>query len=189
MLIEPCGIPEVVKITPKKHGDARGFFSETYKKAALAEAGILAEFVQDNHSRSTQRGVVRGLHFQAPPSAQGKLIRVVRGAIYDVAVDIRQGSPTFGQWVGAELSEDNWAQLWVPRGFAHGFCTLTELTEVVYKVDAPYDPATEGGVLWSDPGLAIDWPVAGPDALLSPKDRDLPELADLVSPFKFGESA
>jgi len=188
MDLERLAIPEVVKIKPVRHGDHRGFFSETYKKHALQEAGLTADFIQDHHSRSTQRGVVRGLHWQAPPSAQGKLIRVVRGAIFDVAVDIRTGSPTYGQHVAAKLSDDNWAQLWVPPGFAHGFYTLTDVTEVIYKVDAPYDPAAEQGLLWNDPALGIAWPVGSDQVLLSAKDEVLPSLAALRSPFVYGQS-
>jgi dTDP-4-dehydrorhamnose 3,5-epimerase len=176
--IEALAIADVKLLTPQKFGDARGFFSETWQQDRFAAAGIPGPFIQDNHALSTQRGVVRGLHLQIPPSAQGKLMRVVRGAIWDVAVDVRHGSPTFGQHVVAELSAENWQQLWVPPGFLHGYCTLTEVTEVIYKVSGPYDPSAERGVMWNDPDLALPWPVAAGEALLSPKDRELPRFAD-----------
>lgn len=180
MQVEQLAISDVLLITPVKHGDARGFFSEVYNAETLrAEAGIDATFVQDNHSLSTGKGVVRGLHFQTPPAEQGKLVRVVRGAILDVAVDLRHGSPTYGQHVAAELSADNWAQLWVPGGFAHGFCTLTETTEVIYKVTSAYSPAHDKGLRWNDPALGIDWPVTEAEATLSEKDRLQPLLAEL----------
>ncbi len=178
MKVEALAIPEVKLLTPRKFGDARGFFSETWQQERYAEAGIPGPFIQDNHALSTQRGVVRGLHLQVPPSAQGKLLRVVRGAVWDVAVDVRHGSPTFGKFVAAELSAENWRQIWVPAGFLHGYCTLTEVTEVIYKVSGPYDPAAERGVIWNDPDLALPWPVAPGAALLSDKDEVLPQFAD-----------
>jgi dTDP-4-dehydrorhamnose 3,5-epimerase len=177
MKIEKLNIPEVLRITPTKFGDQRGFFSETWSSAKLAAQGFEAQFVQDNHSFSAQLGTVRGLHCQVAPSAQGKLVRVVKGAIWDVAVDIRRGSPTYGQYAAAELSEANWAQLWIPPGFLHGFCTTAPDTEVIYKVTADYDREAERGVIWNDPDLALPWPVAAGDALLSDKDRVLPRLA------------
>jgi len=180
--LEP--LTDVVAITPKRFGDHRGFFSETYSARAFTQAGIDATFVQDNHSLSRNAGVVRGLHFQAPPRAQGKLIRVIRGAIYDVAVDIRHGSPTYGQSVGLTLSADNWRQLWIPAGFAHGFCTLEPDTEVTYKVTDDYAPETEGGLLWNDPALGIDWPIAEDGAILSDKDLKNPPLAAFETPFR-----
>lgn len=180
-------IPEVILVTPAKFGDDRGFFSETYNAQAFCAAGIDATFVQDNQSLSRQKGVVRGLHFQKPPHAQGKLVRVVRGRILDVAVDIRVGSPTFGRHVSAELSADNWQQLWVPAGFAHAFCTLEADTEVVYKVTDYYAPECDAGILWNDPDLAIDWPVDAADAVLSAKDAVLPRLADLGECFRYGQ--
>ena len=183
MLVEPLAISDVKLITPRIFRDARGFFSETYNAPALAEVGIRAAFVQDNHSLSRRRGVVRGLHFQISPKAQGKLVRVSRGAILDVAVDIRHGSPTFGQHVTATLSAENWSQLWVPVGFAHGFCTLEPDTEVIYKVDAPYDPTLERGIRWDDPTLAIHWPVDMHEAVLSDKDRSNPTFAELPQYF------
>ena len=178
MKVEALAIPDVKLVTPAKYGDARGFFSETWQQERFAEAGIPGPFIQDNHALSTQCGVLRGLHLQVPPSAQGKLVRVVRGAIWDVAVDVRHGSPSFGKWVAAELSAENWRQLWVPVGFLHGYCTLTEVTEVIYKVSGPYDRAAERGVIWNDPDLALTWPVPPGGALLSEKDRVLPRLAD-----------
>ena len=177
MKIEKLNIPEVLRITPTKFGDQRGFFSETWSSAKLAAQGFEAQFVQDNHSFSAQLGTVRGLHCQVAPSAQGKLVRVVKGTIWDVAVDIRRDSPTYGQYAAAELSEANWAQLWIPPGFLHGFCTTAPDTEVIYKVTADYDREAERGVIWNDPDLALPWPVAAGDALLSDKDRVLPRLA------------
>jgi dTDP-4-dehydrorhamnose 3,5-epimerase len=178
MKIERLAIPDVVLITPERYGDARGFFSETYNARRFAEAGIGQAFVQDNHSLSAHAGVVRGLHCQIAPSVQGKLVRVVKGAVWDVAVDIRRGSPTFGRWVGTELSAENWCQMWVPGGFLHGFCTIAPDTEVIYKVTAEYDPVTERGVIWNDPALALPWPVAAGDVVLSNKDAGLPVLAE-----------
>lgn len=179
MKITPLAIPDILLIEPVRHGDARGFFSETYSRNALAEAGFDGDFVQDNHSLSGRRGVVRGLHFQTPPYAQDKLLRVTRGAMLDVAVDIRRGSPTFGRHVAIELSADNWRQLLVPKGFAHGFQTLTEDCEVLYKVSAYYAPAAERGLLWNDPALGIDWPLTGEAAFLNARDGGWPTLADL----------
>lgn len=177
-MITSLDIPDVKLITPRIFRDERGFFSETYNQQRLAEGGITGFFVQDNHSLSRRAGVVRGLHYQLPPHAQGKLIRVIRGAIFDVAVDIRPGSPTFGQHVTARLSAENWQQLWVPPGFAHGFCTLEPDTEVIYKVTDLYHPDSERGIRWNDPALAIDWPVSPSEVQLSDKDRQNPALAD-----------
>ena len=185
MKVERLAIPEVLLIEPRRYADPRGFFSEVWSRRTLAEAGLDVEFVQDNHSLSTEVGVVRGLHFQKPPSAQGKLVRVVRGAILDIAVDIREGSASYGQHVARVLSADNWQQLWVPRGFAHGFCTLEPATEVAYKVDGPYAPECEDGLAWNDPALAIDWPVAPGEAQLSGKDAVLPGLPGFDSPFSY----
>lgn len=170
---------------PVKHGDRRGFFSETYNRKALAALGIDINFVQDNHSLSAAKGTVRGLHFQTPPFAQDKLVRVVRGSVFDVAVDLRQGSPTYGRHVSAVLSAAAWNQILVPIGFAHGFMTLEPDTEVIYKVSDYYAPAHDNGLLWNDPALGIQWPLAENDALLSEKDRKLPGLAELVSPFNY----
>jgi dTDP-4-dehydrorhamnose 3,5-epimerase len=183
MKVERLAIPEVLLLEPRRFADARGFFSETWSRQSFAAAGIETDFVQDNHSLSRDAGVVRGLHFQTPPVAQGKLVRVVRGAILDVAVDLRQGSATYGRHVSAVLSAANGLQLWVPRGFAHGFCTIEPETEVIYKVDAPYDRASDAGIRWDDPALGIEWPVAAGAAILSDKDRVAPFLADLPPPF------
>jgi len=183
MQIERTDIDGPLILRPKKHGDHRGFFSETFRASALREAGVDVDWVQDNHSFSAARGVVRGLHFQRAPKAQAKLLRVIRGAILDVAVDIRKSSPTYGKHVAVELSAENWTQLYVPVGFAHGFCTLTENAEVLYKVSAEYGPADEGGVLWNDPDLGIDWPIDPEEATLSPRDREWPLFKQLVSPF------
>ena len=178
MHVERLAIAEVALIKPRRFADDRGFFSETWNAAAFARAGIAADFVQDNHSYSATRGVVRGLHCQIAGNVQGKLVRVVRGAIWDVVVDIRVGSPTYGQHVAAVLTADNWTQLWVPGGFLHGFCTLQPDTEVTYKVTTGYDRDAERGVIWNDPDLALPWPVAPAEALLSDKDAVLPRLAD-----------
>ena len=182
-IVTPQAVPEVLLIEPKKFGDARGFFSETYYAKVLAEAGFDALFVQDNHSRSPAKGTVRGLHFQAPPFAQDKLLRVTRGAILDVAVDIRKGSPTYGQAVAVELSAENWRQLLVPKGFAHGFQTLTEDCEVLYKVSSYYNPEAERGLLWNDPALGIDWRLTGDEAFLNARDASWPALAALGAMF------
>jgi dTDP-4-dehydrorhamnose 3,5-epimerase len=179
MLVEPLAIPDVKRIVPKVLADPRGTFAETYSRRALAAAGIDAEFVQDNHSVSKAKGVVRGLHFQLPPHAQGKLVRVVRGAILDVALDLRQGSPTYGRHVSELLSAENGVQLWVPPGFAHGLCTLEPDTEVIYKLTAYYAPDCDRGLQWDDPALAIAWPVAVAEAILSDRDRAHPTLAEL----------
>jgi dTDP-4-dehydrorhamnose 3,5-epimerase len=170
-------------VTPKRFGDNRGFFAETYHKQRFAEAGIDMEFVQDNHSLSAVAGTVRGLHFQSDPFAQAKLIRVVRGRILDVAVDIRRSSSTFGRHVAVELSAESGSQLLVPKGFAHGFCTLEPNTEIVYKVSAYYSAAHDHGLRWDDPALGIEWPVAPVDAILSDKDRQQPLLVELPAYF------
>lgn len=180
--ITPLAIPEVLLITPKRHGDERGWFAETYNKQALAAAGVACDFVQDNQAFSARRGTVRGLHFQTAPHAQAKLVRVLRGAIYDVAVDIRPRSSTYGKWVGATLTAEGGEQLLVPRGFAHGYCTLTDDTELFYKVDGFYAPQHEGGVHWRDPALGIDWPISEGEATLNARDAALPTLAQLAEP-------
>jgi dTDP-4-dehydrorhamnose 3,5-epimerase len=176
--LEPLEIPDVKLITPHRFQDPRGSFSETWNQRGFADAGIPGPFIQDNHVLSTVAGVVRGLHCQIGRNAQGKLVRAVKGAIYDVAVDIRRGSPTFGRYVAATLSAENWAQLWVPVGFLHAYCTLTAETEVIYKVTGDYDRAAERGVIWNDPDIGIDWPVSADEVLLSGKDKVLPRLAD-----------
>ena len=183
MDIEALAIPDVKLIRPKRFGDARGFFSEVYSRASLAAAGIATEFVQDNHSRSATIGTIRGLHFQTAPFGQDKLVRVTKGRILDVAVDLRRGSPTYGRHVSAELSAENWTQILVPIGFAHGFCTLEPDTEVLYKVSNVYAPANDGGVIWNDPDLGIEWPVNAAVAVLSDKDAKLPRLRDLTPLF------
>jgi len=185
MQIRALDIPEVKLITPRIFRDARGFFSETFNTRALAEAGIEGAFVQDNHALSARKGVVRGLHFQAPPHAQAKLVRVTKGAIYDVAVDIRQGSPRFGRHVAAVLSAENWDQMWVPAGFAHGYCTLEPDTEVIYKVTDYYSPQSERAIMWNDPALGIPWPVRPDEVQVSAKDTGNPPLAALPTMFSY----
>jgi dTDP-4-dehydrorhamnose 3,5-epimerase len=181
---EPPDIPGLLVVEPKRFGDHRGFFSETYSRARLAEAGFDRAFVQDNHSLSATPGTLRGLHFQTPPAAQDKLVRVVRGAVLDVAVDLRRGSPTYGDHAAVELSAANWRQLLVPVGFAHGFLTLEPDTEVVYKVTEYYSAANDAGLLWSDPDIGIDWSGAPPGGpVLSDKDRAAPGLAGFETPF------
>ena len=183
MKIESLAIADVKLITPRIIRDERGFFSETWNAQDLKDAGIDAKYVQDNHALSRAKGTVRGLHFQLAPKGQDKLIRCVRGAILDVAVDIRKSSPTYGQHVTAVLSAANWAQLWVPVGFAHGYATLELDTEVIYKVTEYYSPALDRGIAWDDPALAIQWPVAARDAELSAKDKMQPLLADAAVVF------
>ena len=178
-------IPDVIEVAPPKYGDHRGWFSEVFKLSAFAAEGVDIDWIQDNQSFSAQVGTVRGLHFQVPPVAQDKLVRVLRGSIYDVAVDIRKGSPTFGQWVGVELSAEKWNQLLVPVGFAHCFMTLTPDTEVLYKVSGPYSKEHEGAILWNDPDLGIDWPDLGVEPTLSDKDLVAPRLKDFDSPFVY----
>jgi dTDP-4-dehydrorhamnose 3,5-epimerase len=178
MIVEQTAIADVLVLTPSRLVDDRGFFSETWNERRFTEAGIAGPFVQDNHVRSADRGVVRGLHLQIGPNAQGKLIRVVRGSVWDVAVDIRRGSPSYGRHVGVVLSAENWQQLWIPVGLLHGYCTLQPDTEVIYKVTAPWDRQAERGVIWNDPTLRISWPIAPEQAILSDKDRELPRLAE-----------
>jgi dTDP-4-dehydrorhamnose 3,5-epimerase len=178
MNVEPTAIADVLLIITPRFTDDRGFFSETWNESRFVAAGITGPFVQDNHAKSADRGVVRGLHMQIAPHAQGKLIRVVRGAIWDVAVDVRRGSPTYGRHVGAILSAENWQQLWIPAGFLHGYCTMERNTEVIYKVTAPWDREAERGVAWDDPQLALPWPIMPAEAILSDKDRALPRLAE-----------
>ena len=185
MQVRETGIPEIKILEPKKFGDERGFFSETYNSAALSAAGIDENFVQDNHSLSREVGVVRGLHFQTPPHAQAKLLRVVRGAVFDVVVDLRRDSPTYKQHVSWVISAEDWNQIFVPVGFAHGFCTLEPDTEVLYKVSALYAPDHEGGIQWNDPDLGIDWPVDPAKAVLSGKDRALPRLREIAAALVF----
>ena len=183
--VRSLAISDVKVITPSIFRDERGFLSETYSRRAMAEAGIDADFVQDNHSLSRTRGVLRGLHFQTEPFAQGKLVRVLRGAIFDVAVDIRRGSATFGQHVSCVLSGENWSQMWVPAGFAHGFCTLQPDTEVLYKVTAVYAPQCDKGIAFDDPDIGIAWPIPLRKVVLSDKDRRHPRLRDLPAEFTY----
>ena len=186
MQIDETPLDGVKILTPRRHGDHRGFFSESYSRRVLAGHGIDIDFVQDNHSLSAAPGTVRGLHFQAPPHAQHKLVRCGRGALFDVAVDIRAGSPSYGAWFGVELSFENGRQLLVPAGFAHGFMTLRPETEIIYKCSDYYAPETEGAVLWNDPDLGIAWPdVPGAGPVLSDKDAAAPRLAALNSPFRY----
>lgn len=185
MQVTVTAIPDVKLIQPRKFSDNRGFLSETFSRRGLAEAVPDTDFVQENDSLSIRRGTVRGLHLQTPPHAQAKLIRVLRGTIWDVAVDLRYASPTFGRHVGVLLSAENWKQLYVPAGFAHGFCTLEPNTELLYKLTGYYAPSYEMGVRWNDPALGIDWPVAEADAVLSGKDRELPLLEEVRSELRF----
>jgi dTDP-4-dehydrorhamnose 3,5-epimerase len=183
MQLTETAIPAVKILTPKKHGDHRGFFSEIYSRKIMRELGIEIDFVQDNQSLSAEKGVVRGLHYQLAPMAQDKLVRVVRGAILDVAVDIRRGSATFGKHVSAVISAENWRQILIPIGFAHGFVTLEPNTEVIYKVSNYYSPTHERGIAWDDPKLAIEWGVDQSAAVLSEKDRKYPSLAAALELF------
>ncbi len=177
MRIERLGIPDIVRMTPRVFADDRGWFHECYNEAAVNEAvGYPISFVQDNHSCSA-KGVLRGLHYQLPPHAQGKLIRVLRGAIFDVAVDIRRGSRTFGSWVSTELNDENWGQLWIPPGFAHGFLALADGTEVLYKTTDRWEKDCERSIVWNDRTLRVEWP-AGSTPILSSKDAEAPTFAD-----------
>jgi dTDP-4-dehydrorhamnose 3,5-epimerase len=178
----PLELPELIELTPRRFGDDRGFFSEVWNHARFAEAGIPTQFVQDNVSLSRTKGVLRGLHFQAPPVAQAKLVRVSRGSIFDVGVDIRRSSPTFGRWAGVVLSAEKWNQLYVPEGFAHGFVTLEDDTEVTYKVSAAYCPEHDRSIRFDDPAIGIDWPLDG-EPVLSDKDAKAPLLADVETGF------
>ena len=185
MQIEPTRLPDVVILTPARFGDARGWFSETWNAGRMAAAGLDMAFVQDNHSMSAEAGTLRGLHYQRSPHAQDKLVRCTRGAILDVAVDFRAGSPTFAQWVGVELSAENARQLLVPQGFLHGFVTLLPDTEVQYKCTDVYAPYCDGAVRWDDPDIGIDWGVTAP--VLSAKDAAAPFLRDAPRPFVWGQ--
>ena len=185
MIIERLAIPDVVLLKPRRYGDARGYFAELFNVRVFRESVAPLDFVQDNEALSAARGTVRGLHFQREPTAQGKLVRCPKGAILDVAVDMRTGSPSFGHWVGARLDAEDGHQLWVPPGFAHGYCTLQPDTLVSYKVTDYYSPADDGGILWDDPALGIEWPVAPGEAVLSDKDRAAPRLVDLPAVFTY----
>jgi dTDP-4-dehydrorhamnose 3,5-epimerase len=184
MQVEDTAIPAVKIVMPKRHGDARGFFSEVYNRATWDNAGLDLTFVQDNHSLSTGTGTLRGLHFQTPPFAQAKLLRVARGRALDVAVDIRRSSPTFGKHIAVELSAENWRQLLIPIGFAHGFITLEPNVEVLYKTTAPYSAAHDRGLAWDDPDIGIDWPTPAGGPVLSDKDRRWPRLKDALELFE-----
>lgn len=186
MIVTPTALPDVLMIEPARHGDTRGFFSESWNKARLEGHGVSVDFVQDNHSLSSAPGTVRGLHFQSPPNAQAKLVRCGRGVLFDVAVDIRTGSPTYGQWVGAELSFENGKQLFIPEGFAHGFITRTPDTEIIYKCNAYYAPESDGAIRWDSCG--IDWGFDGTPEL-SAKDAAAPAFADFDSPFTWEGAA
>ena len=181
----PLGLDGVIEILPDKFGDDRGFFSETYNARTFADAGIDLNFVQDNHSFSTEKGVLRGLHFQTPPFAQDKLVRVTRGSVFDVVVDIRQGSPTYAKWIGVEISAAKWNQVLVPKGFAHGFVTLEQDTEFLYKVSNFYSRDCDRSVRFDDPQIGIDWPVDASQVVLSEKDRAAGLLAETDTGFTY----
>jgi dTDP-4-dehydrorhamnose 3,5-epimerase len=189
LIITPTDIPDVKVLVPPRYGDLRGWFMETYSTRAFEASVGGTVFVQDNQAFSAARGTLRGLHFQTPPEAQAKLVRVVRGAIFDVAVDLRVGSPTYGAWVGATLTAEGGEQIFVPRGFAHGYCTLEPDTEVAYKVDGFYAPTCDGGLLWNDPTIGIRWPMDPHEVILSDKDTRLPAFAGFVSPFRYEAGA
>ena len=187
MLVEPTKLPDVLILTPRRFGDDRGYFSEVYNREVFQEHGIHTVFVQDNHSLSRIKGTVRGLHYQTPPHAQDKLVRVGAGRILDVAVDIRTGSPTYGHWVAVELSAQNGKQLLVPKGFLHGFATLESNTEVLYKCSDIYSPNCDGAIRFDDPDIGVDWGIARADAVVSTKDAAAPQFASLDSPFTYTE--
>ena len=189
MNVTELAIPDVKIITPTRHADDRGFFSEIYSRPRAESHGIKLDIVQENFAFSLQKNTVRGLHFQTPPFAQAKLVQVVRGAILDFAIDLRNGSPWYGQFVSATISADNWQQILIPVGFAHGLCTLEPDTAVMYKVTTPYSPEHDTGILWNDPDIGINWPMETEDAILSAKDMTLPLLADFVSPFQYEEAS
>jgi dTDP-4-dehydrorhamnose 3,5-epimerase len=188
LTVKPLAIAEVILFVPRRFGDNRGWFSETYSTRTFAPALGSLTFVQDNQAFSAQAGTLRGLHFQSPPESQAKLVRVLHGSIFDVTVDIRAGSPTYGQWVSEILTAEGGEQLFIPRGFAHGYCTLEPDTEVAYKVDGFYAPACDGGILWNDPTIGIQWPIADAEVILSDKDKILPAFADFTSPFSYQPS-
>lgn len=181
--VHETAIADVLILKPGIHADERGFLSEVFNEASLARAGIQTRFVQENHTLSIGAGTVRGLHFQIPPQPAAKLVRCTRGSALDVAVDLRRGSETYGMHVGQTLSEANWLQMFIPEGFAHGFCTLEPNTEVVYKASAFWDPNLDRGVRWDDPDLAVEWPVTSDDVILSDKDREQPAFRDIQPVF------
>ncbi len=183
MDVKTTDLPGVLLLKPRRFGDSRGYFVETYNQRAFAKAGIEAQFVQDNQSFSAKAGTIRGLHFQTPPAAQAKLVRAQSGSVFDVAVDLRRGSPTYGRWIGETLTAEGGEQLYIPRGFAHAFCTLEDGVEVAYKVDDFYAPDCDSGLTWNDPDLNIAWPIKPEGAVLSDKDAKLGLFKDFVSPF------
>ena len=183
--VERLSIPDVLLVTPPRFMDSRGYFAETYNKLRFAEIGIASEFRQDNQSLSMQRGTIRGLHYQLAPEPQAKLVRVVSGAVFDVAVDLREGSATYGQWCGATLTAAAGEELFIPHGFAHAFCTLEPDTLVAYKVDGFYNKSAEGGLRWDDPEIGIEWPIPLADVKVSDRDASLPFLRDAAKPFRF----
>lgn len=185
MIFKDLQIPDLKLFTPKKFYDERGFFSETYNRSLFEQNGSKIQFVQDNHSLSLEKWTIRGFHYQIPPYAQDKLVRVISGAILDIAIDIRKGSPTFGKHVEVELNASSWNQFLVPIGFAHGFVTLKKNTEVLYKVSNFYSPNHDRGINWQDQSLDIQWPMKIDEALVSEKDKKLPRLHEIVSPFSF----
>lgn len=185
MDVKTTKLQGVLVLKPRRFTDERGFFAESYVERLFHEVGVAAKFVQDNQSFSIRQGTIRGLHFQLPPATQAKLVRVSRGSIYDVAVDLRRSSPTYGQWISERLSAEGGEQVYVPRGFAHGFCTLERETEVIYKVDSYYAPVHDSGIIWNDPTLNIPWPVAPEAAIISTKDGKLGTFSDFVSPFQY----
>jgi dTDP-4-dehydrorhamnose 3,5-epimerase len=189
MRVRKLGLPGILEIVPDKLGDERGYFSETWNAARFREAGIDIAWVQDNQSLSVLPLVLRGLHYQTPPAAQDKLVRVLNGAIFDVVVDIRRGSPSFGQWVGLQVSREKWNQVLVPKGFAHGFLTLQPDTEVAYKVSAPYSHQHDRAIRFDDPAIGIAWPLGGAEPVLSAKDASAPRLAEVDTGFRFGQDA
>jgi dTDP-4-dehydrorhamnose 3,5-epimerase len=182
-------LPDILEIHPRRFGDHRGFFSEVWSAGAFAEHGLDVDFVQDNHSYSVEAGVLRGLHYQEPPFAQAKLVRVIRGSIFDVAVDIRHGSPTFGRWVGLTVSAEAWNQVFVPVGFAHGFLTLEPNTEVLYKTSAAYAPQHDRSIRFDDPAIGVDWPLDGRSPVISDKDARAPLLAEAPAAFHYSAPA
>jgi dTDP-4-dehydrorhamnose 3,5-epimerase len=186
MELRATALPDVKVLTPRRFGDQRGYFCETWSAARMGALGLDIAFVQDNESLSAKAGTLRGLHYQAPPFGQAKLVRVARGAILDVAVDARRGSPSYGRWVAEEISAENGAQILIPHGFLHGFLTLTGDTLVIYKVDNVYDAGSDGGVRWNDPDLGVDWGAAEEGLTLSDKDRRAPFFREWVSPFEYG---
>jgi dTDP-4-dehydrorhamnose 3,5-epimerase len=181
---ERLAIPDLILVRVRKFADARGHFLETFRKADFAEMGIGCDFVQENQAFSAQTGTIRGLHFQQPPHAQAKLVRVLRGVVYDAAVDLRRGSPTYGKWCGAQLTADGGEQIFVPAGFAHGYCTLEPDTLVAYKVDKYYAPQSEAGIIWNDPAIGVDWSIPADSVLVSDKDGKLPSLSSFSTPFE-----